>query len=195
MLVNRRAKIALQPSKTETGKPAMFHIVDIRADKDNTQRRLSNVWDLEPSNISYGDVNSIRWIQARCADFFNEFDEGRAVVFTYGPFANAINNLTLDITLELFIPSYSRVKLDEIWSQSGLYRGLYSTLEVHLRNYYVEREVTIRCADDPPYPLVNQTEGIKPESSQTETDQGETIQLYPNCPVLVDSPWKNPLFA
>jgi len=154
-------------------------------------------WDLEPRGLSYEDVNSIRWIQTRCAESFASIDEGGMTVFMYGLFAKSANSLTLDIALFIFIPSLSRNELDEVWSRSALRRYESQTIEDHLVER-IERDVVICCADDP-YGPSKKVDKLKQdhvcESEETEISERGIIELYPKCPVVIDLPaWEDDLF-
>ena len=172
-----------------TGKQMEMSVPDIVDPSDDF-----DPWDLEPRSISLGDLNSIKWIQSRCTETFASIDKGGMVVFMYGLFAKSIDCLSLDIPLFVFIPSLSRQELGEAWAATTRRRNERETMEDHLYGR-IERDVFICCADDPYSPCKKPDELRQGNIAVPDGNEGELIELYPKCPVIIDAPlWEDNLF-
>jgi hypothetical protein len=185
-------KVTPTSFETDTIKLTMLHDVHdlVPSGGVEQQQSVTELGVLEPRWISKQDVNSIRWIQTRCAESFAAIDKGGMTVFMYGPFVKSISSLTLGITLFLFIPTLCRKELDEAWSGSALRRFERETIEDHLEKR-IERKVIVCCADDPYRPSEKLDELRQDRVSESETPEvnaEEIIELYPKCPVLIDLP-------
>jgi len=186
----QRKRVAPASSfETDTGKQMEMSVPDMVDPSDDFDQ-----WDLEPRSISLGDLNSIKWIQTRCTETFASIDKGGMVVFMYGLFAKSIDCLTLDIPLFVFIPSLTRQELDEAWAASTLRPYERQTMEDHLYGR-IERDVFICCADDPYSPCKKPDELRQDNMAGADGNEGELIELYPKCPVIIDAPlWEDNLF-
>lgn len=171
---------------------------DPLAANDDVQQPSSGscLWDMEPRG-TLENLNNIRWIRSRCAEFFERFDGGGAVVFMDGSFMEAVKHLKLDLKLDLYISNYARKDLDETWARSPLREYECETMEDNLETR-IKRQVTIRCADESLYipSTENEVEQARPSGSEeSQVDQiddiGE-ILFYPNYPIFMNPPsWED----
>jgi len=137
-------------------------------------------------------ANNLLSIHEMCLPFFEALDPS-LVVYVHGSFARALQVESSDINL--YIPSHSRCKLEEVWIASSMRKPSFSnpdvseSIEQRLRDD-LGRVVTICCLDDPwhwvkrdlkfqIYPLL---EGEWPATHTINTDRRkDLLQIARKC--------------